>query len=811
MNEQSLFIEALEMHDPAERAAFLDQVCASDPALRRRLERLLQRHQQADSFLDDPFRALSVTIDAPISERPGTRIGPYKLLEQIGEGSFGIVFMAEQMQPVRRKVALKILKPGMDTRIVVARFEAERQALAIMDHPHIAKIHDGGATPSGRPYFVMELVKGVPITDFCDQNQLTPQQRLELFLPVCQAVQHAHQKGIIHRDLKPSNVLVSRHDTTPVVKVIDFGVAKALGQELTDKTLFTGIAQMIGTPLYMSPEQAGMSDLDVDTRSDIYSLCVLLYELLTGTTPFDKERLRTAGYEEIRRMIREEEAPKPSTRISTLGQAAATVSANRQSNPKKLGQLMHGELNWIVMKALEKDRNRRYDTAIGLARDIERYLHDEPVQACPPSAWYRFRKFARRHKGPMLAASLVVLALAAGSIGTIVGLIQAEKARQREAGLRRIAEDNEKMAKEREAETRAVLEFLERNVLAAARPEGQHGGLGRDATLRKTIEAALPLAEKRFPDQPLIEARLRMTLARSFGNLGEAKLAADQAERAWTIYSRHLGTDHPDTLASMLNLANGYYALGRHADALKLREETLVLMKTKLGPDHPHTLSTMNNLALSYVTLGQHNEALKLYEETLALKKTKLGPDHPSTLGSMNNLALNYMALGRHADALKLGQEALRLYKATLGPDNPRTLGSLDTLAVIYHDLGRHDEAVQLYEETLALMKVKLGPDHPTALSTMHNLAGSYAAVGRHGAEFKLREETLALRKAKLGPDHPYTLASMGALARLLATCPDVKIRNPSRGVELAKQAVERAPNGNFWNTLGIAFYRAGD
>jgi WD40 repeat protein/serine/threonine protein kinase len=385
------------------------------------VESLLEASARAGSFLESPAAAshLVATVDElPVTERPGTVIGSYKLLEQIGEGGFGVVFMAEQTQPVRRRVALKILKPGMDTRQVVARFEAERQALALMDHPHIAKVLDGGTTPSGRPYFVMELVKGVPITDFCDQHQLTPRQRLELFIPVCQAVQHAHQKGIIHRDLKPSNVLVSRHDATPIVRVIDFGVAKALGQELTDKTLFTGIAQLIGTPLYMSPEQAGMSDLDVDTRSDIYSLGVLLYELLTSTTPFDKERFKKVGYDEIRRIIRDEEPPRPSTRLSTLGRAASTVSTNRKSDPGRLRQLFRGELDWIVMKALEKDRNRRYESASALAADVQRYLHDEPVLACPPSAMYRFRKFAGRHKAALVTATTV----AAAVLLTVAGL-----------------------------------------------------------------------------------------------------------------------------------------------------------------------------------------------------------------------------------------------------------------------------------------------------------------------------------------------------------------------------------------------------
>jgi serine/threonine protein kinase len=396
----SIFLEAVAKPTAEERSAYLTGACGSDHELRERVERLLAAHLKVSSFLESPAAGLpsplrgegpgvrgTATIDERITERPGTVIGPYKLLEQIGEGGFGVVFMAEQTQPVRRKVALKVLKPGMDTRQVVGRFEAERQALALMNHPNIAHVFDGGVTPTGRPYFVMELVRGIPITEFCDQNHLPVRQRLELFITVCQAIQHAHLKGIIHRDVKPTNVLVTLHDGTPVAKVIDFGIAKATGQQLTDKTLFTNFAQLIGTPLYMSPEQAQMSGLDIDTRTDIYALGVLLYELLTGTTPFDRERLKTVSFDEIRHIICEEEPARPSTRISTLGPAAATVSAHRGSDPKRLSQLFRGELDWIVMKAVEKDRNRRYESASALAADVQRYLHDEPVQACPPSAW----------------------------------------------------------------------------------------------------------------------------------------------------------------------------------------------------------------------------------------------------------------------------------------------------------------------------------------------------------------------------------------------------------------------------------------
>jgi serine/threonine protein kinase/Tfp pilus assembly protein PilF len=415
---RSIFLTAVENHPSAEWDAFVTHACAGNEDLRQRVAVLLRAHAQSNSLLDQPGTAIVSTLEAPILEAPGTRIGPYKLHEQIGEG-FGVVFMAEQQEPIRRKVAVKIVKPGMDSQHVIARFEAERQALALMDHPNIAKVLDAGQTPTGRPYFVMDLIKGLPITEFCDQSRLTPKERLKLFADVCRAVQHAHQKGIIHRDLKPSNVLVTLQDGTPLVKVIDFGIAKAMGQQLTSQTLLTGFAQTIGTPLYMPPEQTALSNADVDTRSDIYSLGVLLYELLTGTTPFEKARLHQAGFDEMRRIISEEEPPKPSTRLSTLGAELSTVSERRGVDPRKLSRALAGELDWIVMKALEKDRNRRYETASALAADVERYLTDEPVRAGPPTAAYRLRKFARRHRGRLriVATLLLFLAALAGVIG----------------------------------------------------------------------------------------------------------------------------------------------------------------------------------------------------------------------------------------------------------------------------------------------------------------------------------------------------------------------------------------------------------
>ncbi|MBN2566243.1 MAG: protein kinase, partial [Candidatus Eisenbacteria bacterium] len=443
---KDIFLRALEQ-SPEQRAAFLDEACAGDETLRGEVEKLLRAHEGAGEFFAAPTVDVSprdvataeaqpppaeesVPARVPVDVQRGTLIGSYKILQEIGEGGFGVVYLAEQEEPIRRRVALKIIKLGMDTRDVIARFEAERQALAMMDHPNIAKVHDAGATEAGRPYFVMELVKGVPITEYCDVNNLTTRERLELFMEVCRALQHAHQKGVIHRDVKPSNILVTLHDGKPVPKVIDFGIAKATKARLTEKTVFTESGQMIGTPVYMSPEQAEMSGLDIDTRSDIYSLGVVLYELLTGTTPFDPETLVARGYAEIQRIIREEEPSRPSTRISSFGEEQLTAVANhRRVDSKSLGKLFRGDLDWIVMKALEKDRTRRYETASEFAADITRHLSHDPVVASPPSVTYRLKKFLRKNRGPVAAAGVTFLVLLTGLVATTAMYIHAERER----------------------------------------------------------------------------------------------------------------------------------------------------------------------------------------------------------------------------------------------------------------------------------------------------------------------------------------------------------------------------------------------
>jgi len=801
---KELFVAASELADPQARQALLDRECGADAELRQRLDVLLAAHDAPHAALNQPLvaeapgatAAYESLKDAAPAEAVGSVIaGKYKLLQEIGEGGMGSVFMADQTHPVKRRVAVKVIKAGMDSARVLARFEAERQALALMDHPHIAKVLDAGTTETGRPFFVMELVKGIPLTQFCDEHKLPVLDRLNLFMQVCSAVQHAHQKGIIHRDLKPTNILVESHDGKPVPKVIDFGLAKATsGMQLTEHSLFTALGQVLGTPLYMAPEQAAFNAIDVDTRADVYALGVILYELLTGTTPIERESFKQAAFDEMLRVIREQEPPTPSSRISS-SELRASVAAVRQIEPVKLGRFVRGELDWIVMKSLSKERDRRYDSATAFARDVERFLNHEPVQAGPPSAAYKLRKFVRRNRPQVIAAAVVLLALIAGMAGTTFGLIRAQRARTAETKQRTIAEQKQQEAEasaKSEAEQRAIAEQREREATEAERlavQREQEAKKARDetkqvldylvASFRKsdpsadgeklTVAAlfgqAVEQLETTFPNQPLIQARLLNAIGATYGGLGLNQKAVAVFERARDLCRTELGEDHEDTLLSMNNVAEKYHAAGRLQEAVRLHERTLELMKAKLGPQHRLTLTSMCNLAVTYQSMGRRAEALPLFEQSLELMKATLGPEHSDTLTLMSNLAIAYQDARRLEEAVRLHEQSLELKKAKLGPDHPSTLASMHNLAAAYEEAGRLTEALPLFEQTLELKKTKLGPEHPSTLTTMDNLAAAYQSAGRLAEALPLHEQALELRKAKLGPEHPHTHTSMNNLA----------------------------------------------
>jgi serine/threonine protein kinase len=679
-----------------------------------------------------------------LTDLTGATIGRYKLLQQIGEGGFGIVYMAEQTEPVQRKVALKIIKAGMDTREISARFEAERQALALMDHPNIARVLDGGTTEMGRPYFVMELVRGIPITAYCDQANLSTQQRLELFIKVCRAVEHAHQKGVIHRDLKPGNVLVTLHDGEPVPKVIDFGVAKALGQKLTEKTLFTRFEQMIGTPAYMSPEQAALSGLDIDTRSDVYSLGVLLYELLTSVTPLDTEILRQGALDEIRRMIRETDPPKPSTRLTDLAAADVrrlTHSDSEQDRAslrrllqhrKELITTLRGDLDWITMKALEKDRERRYETVNGLAMDIDRHLKSEPVLARSPSNFYRFQKAIRRHRLVFAAAAAISAALILGAVVSTWQAVRARRAEREQIRLRTEAQEarakaetGEQKAQTESAKNLQTAQFL-RDML---RGVGPSVALGRDTTmLREILDKTAERISNDLANQPEVEAELRHTIGNIYFDLRVVEKAEAMHREALAIRRKLFGNEHLAVAKSLSSLASALRRDARFGESESLYREALAIRRKLQGNEHPDVADMLNGLAIVLQNQGRQAEGVALHRKALAMQRKLLPGGHLDLAYTLDNLAVALQVQGKLAEGEAMYQEALAIRRKTLGNEHPNVALTMAHQALMLQRQGKLQEAEVLLREVL---RIRLKLNHPDAGVSFDQLARVLGAEGK--------------------------------------------------------------------------------
>jgi serine/threonine protein kinase/Tfp pilus assembly protein PilF len=807
---QEVFENAVDLAG-AEREAFLRGACGEDRSLRAEIDGLLRAFERGAGFLDSPTAAVPgstiATAAAPIRETPGTHIGPYRLLQLIGEGGFGSVFMAEQEKPVSRKVALKIIKLGMDTRAVIARFEAERQALALMDHPNIARVLDAGATETGRPYFVMELCKGESIVEYCDKNSLNIHDRLELFAQVCQAVQHAHTKGIIHRDIKPSNILVSTQDGRPHAKVIDFGIAKATASKLTEKTLFTEHRAFIGTPEYMSPEQAEGS-LDIDTRTDVYSLGVLLYELLTGTTPFNSNELRSAAYAEIQRIIREVEPPKPSTRLSHNTDTLASVAAKRHVEPRKLGTIIRGELDWIVMKALEKDRARRYETTNGLAMDVRRYLSGEAVLAAPPSTTYRFRKFVRRHRAQVAAAALVSAALLLGLAGTAwqtkVASDQAAAAKKAEADantardaektrsdeLKQVSDFQTKMLAQVDPTTAGMrlTEDVNRRFAAALEkakvPETQRAALTNEfrgdwarvnatdaatALIDETIlKPAVKAIDEQFKDQPIVDAQLRQALADRYRDLGLFDAAFPLQDSALKTRRRLLGEEHLDTIESIRNLGLLLKAQGKLAESEPSCREALEKYGRVLEEEHPYTLNAIDNLGCLLLAQGKLDQAEPYLREALEKRRRVLGEERADTIMSIFSMGGLLKAQGKLDQAEPYFREALKKSRRTLGEKHANTIASLNGMGFLLQAQGKLDQAELYYREALEKRRRVLGEEHPDTIVSIGNVGNVLLNQGKLAEAEPFLREALEKYRRVLGEEHPATLNAMDIMGGLL-------------------------------------------
>jgi eukaryotic-like serine/threonine-protein kinase len=669
---------------------------------------------------------------------PG-QIGPYRLLQLLGEGGMGEVWLAEQKKPIHRTVALKLIKAGMDTKAVVARFESERQALALMDHPNIARVYDAGSTAEGRPYFVMEHVPGISITEYCDKHRLTIKERLELFMQVCEGVQHAHQKAIIHRDLKPSNVLVVERDNKAVPKIIDFGLAKATALRLTDKTMFTELGVMMGTPEYMSPEQADPREQNIDTRSDVYSLGVILYELLVGALPFEAKALRAAGMEGILRVIREQEPAKPSTKIRSMGDISSISAENRREEPRSFARHMQGELDWITMKALEKDRVRRYGSASEFSADISRCLRREPVVAGPATAGYRIRKYAARHR--------IAFGAAAGLLVLLSGFVVTQAIE-----LHRIKLERDRTTRERDRANR-ITDFMVGMFKVSDPSEAR----GNAITAREILDKASTDIGTGLAKDPELQAQMMYVMGGVYHSLGLYGRAQLLEQQSMEIRKRVLGPENEDTLKSMYQVAWNVERQGHYAEAGRLLRQALDVQQRVLGPGNPDTLRTMSMLGVFLFEDGHDAEAEAMQRQALDGRRHILGLEDAETINSMSDLGLVLDFEGKYAEAEKLYREVVEIRRHIQGPEHPQTVRSLNDLANVLDDEGQYAEAEKLDQAALEIRRRVLGPEHPDTVYSMNALANVLNGQGRYDEAEKLFQETLDIRRRVLGPEHPDT------------------------------------------------------